>query len=102
MEYERRFKFLVCAPSFNPTDLDWGRLQAIVVGEPLVTYGWRLAELRRWEDSGAHWRVVSRSRAGLELSLVTCDGGEEMDRWTSEDPALLAYVADRTSDEDPR
>ena len=31
MEYERRFKFLVCAPSFNPNDLDWGRLQAIVV-----------------------------------------------------------------------
>ena len=24
MEYERQFKFLICAPSFNPNDLDWG------------------------------------------------------------------------------
>ena len=30
MEYERRFKFLICAPSFNTADLDWVRLQQIV------------------------------------------------------------------------
>ncbi len=30
MEYERHFKFLVCAPAFNDADLDWGRLQQIV------------------------------------------------------------------------
>jgi 8-oxo-dGTP diphosphatase len=77
-------------------------LQAVLDGEPLVTYGWRLREVLRWEQSGAHWRVVSRTTAGLELSLLTCDGGEEMDRWTSTDPALLAHVGTRTSDEDTR
>ncbi|RZK90453.1 MAG: amino acid decarboxylase, partial [Methylobacterium sp.] len=30
MEYERHFKFLICAPSFNDADLDWLRLQQIV------------------------------------------------------------------------
>ena len=54
--------------------------------------------LRRWESSGATWRVVGRTGTGvLTVSLLTCDGGEEMSRLVSDDPALRAYVGDRTT-----
>lgn len=56
-----------------------------------------VAVLRRWEDSGGIWRVVSRTTAGLSVSLRTCTAGEEVDRLVSADPALLAYVGDRTA-----
>ena len=49
MEYERRFKFLVCAPSFNPTDLDWGRLQAIVV--EIERLGFQVVVARSTDDA---------------------------------------------------
>ena len=52
-------------------------------------------ELRRWEDSGAHWQVVARSGDRLTIALLRCDGGEEVDRFTSADAALLAYVGSR-------
>jgi hypothetical protein len=51
--------------------------------------------LRRWEDSGAVWRVTSRSVGRIEISLLSCDAGEEMDRLTSTDPELLGYVGAR-------
>jgi hypothetical protein len=53
--------------------------------------------LRRWEAAGALWRVVRRSPGHVEVALLTCDAGEEMDRLTSEDPEVLAYVGDRTA-----
>ena len=56
--------------------------------------------LRRWSGSGAIWRVVGRTSAGLEIVLLTCTGDEEMGRLTSSDPALLGYVGDRSSSED--
>lgn len=52
-------------------------------------------ELRRWEDTGAHWQVVARRPGELTISLLRCDGGEEVDRFRSSDPALLAYVGTR-------
>lgn len=52
-------------------------------------------ELRRWEDSGAHWQVVARSADRLTIALLRCDGGEEVDRFTSDDPRLLAFIGDR-------
>jgi ornithine decarboxylase/arginine decarboxylase len=55
MEYERRFKFLFCAPSFNPNDLDWSRLQAIV------------AEIERL----GFQVVVARSTDDAELAIQT-------------------------------
>ncbi len=55
MEYERRFKFLICAPSFNTSDLDWLRLQAIV------------AEIERLGFSV----VVARSTDDAELAIHT-------------------------------
>lgn len=51
--------------------------------------------LRRWEDSGGIWQVLARAADGLQIALLTCDAGEEIDRFASADPALRAYVADR-------
>lgn len=68
-----------------------------------------LDRLLRWEESGGTWRLAGRRRtratgAGTEtgtgaapgeevtLSLLTCDGGEEMDVLTSAEPELLEHV----------
>jgi hypothetical protein len=52
----------------------------------------RVAELVRWEDAGATWQVISRTARGVTIALLRCDGGEEVDRFSSDDPRLLAYV----------
>ena len=58
-----------------------------------------VATLRRWEGSGAVWQVVGRTASAVTVALLTCDGGQEVERLSSGDPALLAYVADRESSE---
>lgn len=60
----------------------------------------RIADLQRWQDSGAHWRVLSRTANSLTIALLRCDGGEEVDRFTSGDPRLLVFVGTRSSSED--
>ena len=61
-----------------------------------------VTRLRRWEESGATWRVVARPGSELVIALLTCDAGEEVDRMHSADPSLLAYVGGRDrSDADP-
>jgi hypothetical protein len=60
----------------------------------------RVAELRRWEDSGAVWSVVSRMRDRVTVALLRCDGGEEAGRFSSDDPRLLAYIGQRYSSMD--
>ncbi|MEH3142690.1 MAG: hypothetical protein PGN37_21470 [Mycobacterium kyogaense] len=55
----------------------------------------RVAELQRWADSGAVWEVIGRSPDAVTVALLRCDGGEEAARFTSSDPELLAYLADR-------
>ena len=57
----------------------------------------RAAELQRWQDSGAVWDVISRRAGGVTVALLRCDGGEEVDRFTSDDPRLLAFIGDRQS-----
>jgi hypothetical protein len=57
----------------------------------------RVAELQRWQDTGAIWEVVSRKGDGVTVALLRCDGGEEVDRFTSDDPRLLAFIGDRRS-----
>jgi hypothetical protein len=57
----------------------------------------RAAELQRWQDSGAVWEVISRRGRGVTVTLLRCDGGEEVDRFTSDDPRLLAFIGDRQS-----
>jgi hypothetical protein len=58
-----------------------------------------VATLERWEGSGAVWRVVSRSAAGVTVALCRCDGGEEVGRLSSDDPELIAFLGDRLSSE---
>ena len=89
MEYERRFKFLICAPSFNDADLDWLRLQQIVqrdgaagiqrAGRAAIRRmrSWRSRPMRRsaaWWWIGASGGVLSKP-AGL-ISLVRKRGLE--------------------------
>ncbi len=52
--------------------------------------------LRRWEERGAVWQVVSRTPTRIEIALLTCTGGEEVDRLASSDPELLEFVGTRT------
>jgi hypothetical protein len=51
-----------------------------------------VAVLRRWEDFGAVWRVAARTGTTVTVSLCRCDDGEEVERFTSDDPQLIAYV----------
>jgi hypothetical protein len=60
-----------------------------------------LAALRRWEESGANWRVVVRAPADVEIALLTCDAGEEVARLRSADPAVLDYVGARDRSDEP-
>ncbi|GAA2888077.1 hypothetical protein GCM10010517_51990 [Streptosporangium fragile] len=55
-----------------------------------------VAVLRRWEEFGAVWRVVSRDAEQVTISLCQCDGGEEVGRIVSGDPALLTFLGERT------
>jgi hypothetical protein len=57
----------------------------------------RVADLQRWEDSGAVWQVLSQRSGTVTVALLRCDGGEEVDRFTSDDPLLLQFIGDRTS-----
>lgn len=57
----------------------------------------RIAELQRWQDSGAVWSVLARRADSVTVALLRCDGGEEVERFVSDDPALLAFIGDRTS-----
>jgi hypothetical protein len=58
-----------------------------------------VAAVRRWEESGAVWRVLARSPSAVTVSLCRCDDGEEVERFTSSDPALLDFLGDRSSNE---
>lgn len=58
-----------------------------------------LARLRRWEDSGGHWRVTNRGSPG-SVELVTCLGDEAMEHIHSDDADLWGYIGPRyASDE---
>jgi hypothetical protein len=59
-----------------------------------------ISALRRWEDFGGSWRVLSSDPAGLIVSLCRCDGGEEVERLRSADPALAAFIGQRRTNGD--
>ena len=71
MEYERHFKFLICAPSFNDDDLDWLRLQQIVketerLGfQVLVARSTDDAELAIQTDAAIGCMVVDWGKKGV-------------------------------------
>ncbi len=56
--------------------------------------------LLRWQDSGAIWRVVARRPDTVTIALYECTGGQEVDRFTSTDPALLRFLGERATSED--
>jgi hypothetical protein len=56
-----------------------------------------LEELRRWEDFGGAWELVAARGDVRVLSLLRCDGGEEVSRLTSDDADLRTYVDTRGS-----
>jgi hypothetical protein len=60
----------------------------------------RVAELQRWQDSGTVWAVISRKGGRVTVALLRCDGGEEVDRFTSEDSRLLSFIGDRMTSEE--
>ncbi len=60
----------------------------------------RVAELQRWQDSGAVWQVVSRRGQSATVALLRCDGGEEVERFTSDDLRLLEFIGDRRSSDE--
>jgi hypothetical protein len=51
-----------------------------------------VADLQRWADLGAVWRVVHRTPGRVTIALLRCDGGEEVERVTTSDPRTLAFV----------
>lgn len=59
-----------------------------------------VARLERWTSSGAQWRVLFRTPTTLTVALLTCDGGEEMDRIVSHAPELAAFVGSRSTSDD--
>lgn len=59
-----------------------------------------LAALRRWQESGAAWRVVTWDPTRATVALLRCDAGEEVDRLTSTDTAWVAYLEGREGSED--
>lgn len=57
-------------------------------------------KLERWTLSGAQWRVLQRTAGQVTIAMITCTGGEEVDRFTSSDAALLGWLGERHSSED--
>ena len=57
-----------------------------------------LARLLRWVDAGGSWRVDEQSGDAVTVLLLRCDGGEELERFTSSEPELLRHLADAGPD----
>jgi hypothetical protein len=70
-----------------------------VEDDPAVEAG-ELSRLRRWEQSGAIWQVLRRTADGVDIALLTCDAGEQVDRVRTADPALIAWLGDRDRSDD--
>lgn len=52
--------------------------------------------LQRWEDFGGVWRVVASDRHTATVSMCRCDGGEEVQRLTTRDAELVAWLAEHS------
>jgi hypothetical protein len=56
--------------------------------------------LRRWETAGGVWRVLAQDRRAITVALYRCDGGEEADRFVSNDPQVAEFLSGRMSSEE--
>lgn len=59
----------------------------------MVTVSDDYASLERWLAAGGGVRVVDVGPP-LTVALLTCDGGQEVQRLTTDDPAVLHRVAE--------
>jgi len=59
-----------------------------------------LLTLTHWEDRGAIWRTKSLDGEVAVVELCSCHG-EPVEELRSADPALLRYLAERRSSEEP-
>ncbi len=64
MEYSRRFKFLVCAPNFDESDLEGARLRQII--SEIEQDGYQVARARRDDDA----ELVVRTDAAIGCVVV--------------------------------
>lgn len=85
MEYSRRFKFLVCAPGFNESDLEGARLQQIVT--EIEQDGYQVVRARRDDDA----ELVIRTDAAI--GCVVVDWGKKGPQGKS--AALISLVRKR-------
>lgn len=56
--------------------------------------------LVRWHEAGGVWRVVHRSPTRATVALLTCAGGEEVERLTADEPRWLEFLTGRNGSED--
>ncbi|HVB67899.1 MAG TPA: Orn/Lys/Arg decarboxylase N-terminal domain-containing protein, partial [Acetobacteraceae bacterium] len=64
MEYERRFKFLVCAPAFDADDLEGQRLAQII--EEIGRIGFAVVKARKSDDA----ELVIRTDSAIGCVLL--------------------------------
>ncbi|MEA2214194.1 MAG: hypothetical protein QOF83_4142 [Solirubrobacteraceae bacterium] len=50
-----------------------------------------VAELDRWRDHGATWRLLELTQDHIEVELCTCYG-EAVDRVRCTDPEVIAFL----------
>jgi ornithine decarboxylase len=85
MEYDRRFKFLVCAPAFDAADLEGTRLRAIVT--EVGRLGFDVVEARKADDA----ELAIRTDAAIGCMVVDWGKGGVLGRAAS----LIALVRKR-------
>ncbi|MFC3241134.1 hypothetical protein ACFOJ6_00675 [Gordonia humi] len=54
-----------------------------------------LERITRWEDAGAVWEAAALRPESATISLMRCDAGEEVERFVTTDPRVLALCRER-------
>lgn len=55
----------------------------------------QIERLERWTAHGGTCQLIETGPDRAEIVLCRCDGGEEVERFTSSDPAVLAWVREQ-------
>lgn len=51
-----------------------------------------IAHLRRWSAHGGTCRLLELDTERAEVVLCRCDGGEEVERFVTQDPLVMTWV----------
>jgi hypothetical protein len=73
---------------------DGGEFIAFRLKGGRVLAGMTVEDLERWEQSGAHWQVVSLTEERLVLDMLACTGELVERRWV-DDPEVIGWVRAR-------